>query len=100
MNNTNNMNNMNNNEHDDLRNMNEKENFFVPIDDATFQTVPALIRRRAKLQDINMIYKTLYDMAIKYGNCLPVEKLELMRMNLQVFGQTEILRLGYFSAWA
>ncbi|SOV73881.1 conserved Plasmodium protein, unknown function [Plasmodium sp. gorilla clade G3] len=87
-NNMRNINNINNNEQDDLRNINEKENLFIPIDDATFQTVPLLIRRRAKLQDINMIYKTLYDMAIKSGNCLPVERSELMKMNLQVFGQT------------
>ncbi|EUD65692.1 hypothetical protein C922_03940 [Plasmodium inui San Antonio 1] len=69
-------------------NATNKESLFCPIDDATFQSVPPLIRRRAKLDDINLIYKSLYDMAIKKGSCLPVEKSELTQMNLQVFGQT------------
>ncbi|CAI7720228.1 conserved protein, unknown function [Plasmodium vivax] len=69
-------------------NATDKESLFCPIDDATFQSVPALIRRRAKLDDINLIYKSLYDMAVKKGSCLPVEKSELTQMNLQVFGQT------------
>ncbi|CRG99852.1 conserved Plasmodium protein, unknown function [Plasmodium relictum] len=63
-------------------------NLFIPIDQSTFQSVPILIRRRAKLDDVNLIYKTLYDMAIKKGSCHPVEKSELTQMNLQVFGQT------------
>ncbi|GAW80744.1 hypothetical protein, conserved [Plasmodium gonderi] len=78
----------NRNENMNNKNGSDKESLFCPIDNATFQTVPALIRRRAKLDDINLIYKSLYDMAIKKGSCLPVEKSELTQMNLQVFGQT------------
>ncbi|SBT79396.1 conserved protein, unknown function [Plasmodium malariae] len=70
------------------KNTGDTDYLFNPIDDATFQSVPALIRRRAKLDDINVIYKALYDMALKKGSCLPVEKSELTQMNLQVFGQT------------
>ncbi|CAD2086095.1 conserved protein, unknown function [Plasmodium vinckei lentum] len=73
---------------DDNKNPNDKEGVFTPIDDNTFQTVPSLIRRRAKLDDINLIYKALYDIAMKKGSCLPVERSELTQMNLQVFGQT------------
>ncbi|SCP04311.1 conserved protein, unknown function [Plasmodium ovale] len=76
------------NERANNRNEGDKDCLFSPIDYATFQSVPPLIRRRAKLDDINLIYKTLYDMAIKKGSCLPVEKSELIQMNLQVFGQT------------
>ncbi|CRG95303.1 conserved Plasmodium protein, unknown function, partial [Plasmodium gallinaceum] len=67
---------------------NDINNLFIPINQDTFQSVPVLIRRRAKLEDVNLIYKTLYDMAIKKGSCHPVEKSELTNMNLQVFGQT------------
>ncbi|VWU51762.1 conserved protein, unknown function [Hepatocystis sp. ex Piliocolobus tephrosceles] len=69
-------------------NVNDKSSLFRPIDEATFQKVPLLIKRRAKLEDINLIYKALFDIAIKRGSCLPVEKSELTQMNLQVFGQT------------
>eukprot|EP00366_Plasmodium_knowlesi_P001473 XP_002258970.1 hypothetical protein, conserved in Plasmodium species [Plasmodium knowlesi strain H] len=78
----------NRNEQVNKGNATDKESLFCPIDDATFQSVPALIRRRAKLDDINLIYRSLYDMAIKKGSCVPVEKSELTQMNLQVFGQT------------
>ncbi|SBT34638.1 ATP-dependent CLP protease [Plasmodium ovale wallikeri] len=55
------------NERANNRNEGDKDCLFSPIDYATFQSVPPLIRRRAKLDDINLIYKTLYDMAIKKG---------------------------------
>lgn len=67
---------------------------FCPIDEDTFQAVPLLIRRRAKLEDINIIYKTLYEIALKKGSCLPIEKPELTQMNLQVFGQTGEAKLA------
>lgn len=67
---------------------------FNPIDEKTFQAVPALTRRRAKLEDVNRVYKTLYEMAIKEGYCKPIEKSELQQMNLQVFGQTGEAKLA------
>lgn len=72
----------------------ETPHLFIPIDEKTFNDVPALTRRRAKLEDVNKVYKTLYEMAIKAGSCKPVEKLELQNMNLQVFGQTGEAKLA------
>lgn len=83
------------NEKEMNKNRDKKTPFlFTPIDEKTFLDVPVLTRRRAKLQDVNKVYETLYELAIKAGCCKTIEKSELQQMNLQVYGQTGEAKLA------
>lgn len=83
------------NEKEMNKNSDKKTPFlFTPIDEKTFLDVPVLTRRRAKLKDVNKVYKTLYELAVKAGSCKIIEKSELQQMNLQVYGQTGEAKLA------
>ncbi|GBE58951.1 hypothetical protein, conserved [Babesia ovata] len=64
------------------------ETAFKPISQKQFDDIPALVKRRAKLEQINELYKHLFDMAVERKRCLPVKLKEISQAGIQVFGQT------------
>ncbi|AFZ79193.1 hypothetical protein BEWA_020390 [Theileria equi strain WA] len=67
----------------------EQQNIeFIPVSEEQFDSVPVLIKRRAKLEQVNQLLKHLFDIALKKNKCLPVRLKDLSEDGIQVYGQT------------
>uniref|UniRef100_A0A3B0N6J2 Uncharacterized protein n=1 Tax=Theileria annulata TaxID=5874 RepID=A0A3B0N6J2_THEAN len=61
---------------------------FIPVTEAQFESVPALVKRRAKLEQVNELYKYLHDHALKRTKCVPVKINDIENEGIKVHGQT------------
>ncbi|GFE53260.1 hypothetical protein BaOVIS_006640 [Babesia ovis] len=61
---------------------------FKPVSQQQFDDVPALVKRRAKLEQVNELYLFLFKRALERKRCLPIKLKEISQAGIQVFGQT------------
>ncbi|KAF5153622.1 hypothetical protein TpMuguga_02g02040 [Theileria parva strain Muguga] len=61
---------------------------FTPITEVEFDSVPVLVKRRAKLEQVNELYKYLHEHAVKRNKCVPVKINDIENEGIKVHGQT------------
>nr|BAN65052.1 hypothetical protein [Babesia bovis] len=67
---------------------------FKQVSQAQFDEIPALVKRRAKLEQINELYQFLFKKAVERNRCLPIKLKEISSSGIQVFGQTGSSKLA------
>ncbi|GIX61056.1 uncharacterized protein BcabD6B2_04910 [Babesia caballi] len=60
----------------------------VQVSQKQFDDIPTLVKRRAKLEQVNELYKFLFNKAVDRKRCLPMKFKEISQAGIQVFGQT------------
>ncbi|KAK2574219.1 Spindle and kinetochore-associated protein 2 [Acropora cervicornis] len=71
---------------------------FLPIEETEYLSVSDLIRGRAKLQDVNKVYETLFQHFKKYKNSPSLTPKEMTKMGLKVTGATGEAKLKVLRA--
>ncbi|ORM41920.1 uncharacterized protein BXIN_0473 [Babesia sp. Xinjiang] len=61
---------------------------FKPVSQKQYDNVPSLVKRRAKLEQVNELYLFLFKMAVERKRSLPIKLKEISQGGIQVFGQT------------
>eukprot|EP00920_Eleutheroschizon_duboscqi_P004204 GHVT01009685.1.p1 GENE.GHVT01009685.1~~GHVT01009685.1.p1 ORF type:complete len:194 (-),score=19.43 GHVT01009685.1:747-1328(-) len=66
----------------------QKIQTFIPLTVKEFNSVPELVRRRAKYEDVNNLFSSLWELALSSGTPGPFTRKQLAEMQLTVVGQT------------
>lgn len=70
------------------------ETQFTPISQKQFDEIPALVRRRAKLEQVNELYRFLFDIAVERKKRLPIKFKDISQAGIQIYGQTGTSKLA------
>lgn len=71
-----------------------KDITFKPISQKQFDEIPALVKRRAKMEHINELYLYLFNQAMERKRCLPIKFKDISQSGIKVYGQTGSSKLA------